>query len=147
MIASRAGALRRHRCRGALLYLPVRAFDERMRLGMDLANAAARDKSQDDPKLRRAAKLIGQSVTNPGDGQIGTIADIEFDLQSGRVEQVLVDTEQGRRNMPASVLTNGRFPPLTRWQAEHPSPEVSERQGLVRREASDERKSLHERKW
>lgn len=127
--------------------LPVRAFDERMRLDMDLANAVAHDKSRADPKFRRAGKLIGQPVSNPGDGRIGKIADIEFDLQSGKVEQVVVETDQGRRNMPPAVLAHGRFPPLTRWQVEHPPADVDERQGFVRRESSDERKRLHDHEW
>jgi sporulation protein YlmC with PRC-barrel domain len=127
--------------------LPVRAFDERMRLSMELSNAVARHKSPEDPKLRRAGKLIGQPVTNPGDGRIGTITDIEFDPETGQVEDVVVETPQGRRNMPAAVLAHGRFPPLTRWQVEHPPAEVSERQGFVRREPSDERRRLHDHEW
>ena len=79
----------------------------------------------------------------PFDGR----TDIEFDLESGRVERVLVSTSEGPRNMPATVLAQGHFPPLTRWQAEHPPAEVSDRQGFVRRESSDERRSLHDHKW
>lgn len=127
--------------------LPLRALDERGRVNLDLANAVARDSSPADPRFRRAARLIGQPVTNPGDGRIGTIADIEFDLRSGDVEQVRVSTPQGPRNMPASVLAHGRFPPLTQWQVEHPSAEVSKRQGFVRREPSEERNRLHDHEW
>ena len=127
--------------------LPVRALGEALRLDMDLANAAARIGPQADPKFRRAARLIGQPVTHPGDGRIGTIADIEFDPESGRVENVVVAVDEGRRNMPAGVLAHGRFPPLTRWRAEHPPADVSERQGFVRREASDQRKRLHDHEW
>jgi sporulation protein YlmC with PRC-barrel domain len=127
--------------------LPVRAFEERLRLNMDLSNAVAHDKSREDPKFRRAGKLIGQQVTNPGDGRIGKIADIEFHLQSGRVEQVVVETDQGRRNMPPAVLAQGRFPPLTRWQVENPPADVDDRQGFVRRESSDDRRRLHDHQW
>jgi sporulation protein YlmC with PRC-barrel domain len=127
--------------------LPVRAFDERTRLDMALSEAAARDASPEDPKFRRAGKLIGQPVANPGGARIGKIADIEFDPESGRVERVVVDTGQGRHNMPASVLAHGRFPPLTRWQVDHPPAEVSERQGFVRREPSDARTRLHDHQW
>lgn len=127
--------------------LPVRALDERMRLNMDLTNAVAHDKSREDAKFRRAGRLIGQPVTHPGDGRIGTIADIEFEPGSGRVERVVVETDRGRRNMPPAVLAHGRFPPLTRWQVEHPPADVSERQGFVRREPSDERRRLHDHEW
>ena len=127
--------------------LPVRALDERLRLDMDLANAMARDQNRDDPKFRRAARLVGQPVEQPGGPRIGTIADIEFDLESGQVERVVVSTSDGPRDMPASVLAQGHFPPLTRWQAEHPPAEVSGEPGFVRREPSDERRSLHDPKW
>ncbi len=127
--------------------LPVRALGEGMRLNMDLANAVAHDKSREDAKFRRAGRLIGQPVTDPGGGRIGTIADIEFEPGSGRVEGVVVQTDQGRRNMPAAVLAHGRFPPLTRWQVEHPPADVSERQGFVRREPSDERRRLQDHEW
>lgn len=127
--------------------LPLRALDERLRLNMELANALARDASPQDAQFRRAAKLIGQPVEQPGGPRIGTITDIDFDLASGRVEQVLVTTSEGLRYMPAAVLAQGHFPPLTRWQAEHPPADVHDRQGFVRREASDERKRLHHHKW
>ena len=127
--------------------LPIRALDERMRIDMDLSNSLARDKSQQDPKFRRAGRLIGQPVTNPGDGRVGTIADIEFHFQSGEVEQVEVQTPEGERSLPPSVLAHGRFPPLTQWQVENPPAEVSGEQGFVRREPSDERKRLHNPQW
>jgi sporulation protein YlmC with PRC-barrel domain len=127
--------------------VPLRALDARKRVNLDLANAVARDTSPADPRFRRAGRLVGLPVTNPGDGRIGTIADIEFDLQSGRVEQVRVSTPQGARNMPAAVLAHGRFPPLTQWQVENPSAETSGHQGFVRREPSDERRRLHDHEW
>ena len=84
------------------------------------------DHAPEDPKFRRAARLIGQPMTNPGDGRTGSIADIEFDPQSGKVQQVLVRTDDGLRNMP---------------------PGVSERRGFVRREASEDRRRLHDHQW
>ena len=108
--------------------LPARAFrGEQLRIAqMDLASAAARVESS-DVRFRRAGRLIGQPVTRPGGGRIGSIADIEFNLASGEVQRVLVDTDQGRRNMPPAVLAHGRFPPLTEWQVENPPADVSER--------------------
>lgn len=106
--------------------LPIRAFrGEQLRIAqMDLASAAARVESA-DVRLRRAGRLIGQPVTQPGGGEVGAIADIEFDLASGEVQRVLVQTSEGRRGMPPAVLAHGRFPPLTQWQVEHPPAEVS----------------------
>lgn len=127
--------------------LPIRALDERMRIDMDLSNSLARDKSRQDPKFRRAGRLIGQPVTSPGDGRVGTIADIEFDFQSGEVEQVEVRTPEGERSLPPGVLAHGRFPPLTQWQVENPPAAVSGEQGFVRREPADERKRLHNPQW
>lgn len=112
--------------RGEFHTLPVRAFrGEQLRIAqMDLASAAARIDSA-DVRLRRAGRLIGQPVTQPGGGEVGAIADIEFDLASGEVQRVLVQTSEGRRGMPPAVLAHGRFPPLTQWQVEHPPAEVS----------------------
>jgi sporulation protein YlmC with PRC-barrel domain len=133
--------------RGRGYTLPVRALDERLRLDMDFANSLARDDSPQDPRFRRAGRLIGQPVNHPRGERIGTISEIEFDLQSGNVKQVVAQTAQGARNLPPSVLAHGRFPPLTRWQVEHPSPRVEGNQGFVRREPSDERNRLHDHKW
>ena len=83
----------------------------------------------------------------PGGGEIGSIADIEFDLESGEVQRVLVDTDQGRRNMPPAVLAHGRFPPLTEWQVQNPPADIDERPGFVRREPSSERRRLHNPEW
>jgi sporulation protein YlmC with PRC-barrel domain len=127
--------------------LPVGALDERLRVDMAQVNQAVRDTApREDPRYRRARKLIGQPVTHPGDGRIGEIADIEFDVDSGRVERVVVATAAGRRNMPAAVLAHGRFPPLTRWQVEQPGERVGERMGFVRRPAT-ERQRLHDHQW
>jgi sporulation protein YlmC with PRC-barrel domain len=130
------------------LTLPIRALRERdgaPRLDMQLAGEIAHT---DEPRFRRAARLIGQPLQHPGGERIGTIADIEFDPRHGGVEQVVVSTEQGgTAHFPASALAHGRFPPLTRWQAEHPSPDASDNFGYLRREPSDERNRLHEHRW
>lgn len=126
--------------------LPVRALDERLRLDMDAAGEAARLDEQADPRFRRAGKLLGQQVEHTDSGElIGKVRDIEFDPKSGRIEHVVLDTDAGARNFPPGVLAHGRFPPLTRWQAEHPSPEAPER-GFTPR-PSDERRSLHDPRW
>lgn len=128
--------------------LPIRALrarDGMARLDMQLAGEVAHT---DEPRFRRAARLIGQPLEHPGGERIGTIADIEFDPAKGRVQQVVVSTAQGgTAHFPASVLAHGRFPPLTRWQAEHPSPDASGNFGYLRREPSSERNRLHEHRW
>ena len=112
-----------------------------MRLAGEIAHA-------DEPRFRRAARLIGQPLEHPGGERIGTIADIEFDPGQGRVEHVVVSTGQGRTaHFPASVLAHGRFPPLTRWQDEHPAPDDTGNLGTLRREPSSERNRLHEHRW
>ena len=128
--------------------LPIRALSDRQgaaRLDMRLAGEVAHT---DEPRFRRAARLIGQPLEHPGGERIGTIADIEFDPAQGRVEHVVVSTAQNKTaHFPASVLAHGRFPPLTRWQAEHPPADVTENRGYLRREPSDERNRLHDHRW
>lgn len=128
--------------------LPIRALRERegtARLDMQLAGEVAHT---DEPRFRRAARLIGQPLERPGGERIGTVADIEFDAADGRVEQVVVSTGQGSTaQFPPGVLAHGRFPPLTRWQAEHPSPDASGNFGYLRREPSTERNRLHDHRW
>lgn len=127
--------------------LPARALQEGGRVDMRLAGEAAGVKTpRDDPKYRRARTLLGQPITQPGGDRIGTIADIEFDPDSGRVGQVRVRTDDGPRNMPPAVLSQGFFPPLTRWQVEQPSAEVAEHMGFVRRPPA-ERRRLHDHEW
>jgi sporulation protein YlmC with PRC-barrel domain len=95
--------------------LPVRALQAHageVRLDMNEAGEIART---DDPRLRRAGRLIGQPLENPNGARIGTIADFEFDPAKGRVERVVVAVDGGEANFPPSVLAHGRFPPLTRW--------------------------------
>lgn len=121
--------------------LPIRALDERLRLNMDLASAAARQPGEGDPKFRRAARLLEQPVDNPGEGTVGRIADIEFDPRSGEVQHVVVQTNQGARNFPPSVLAHGRFPALTRWQVENPDAGAGASGFQIK--PSDERKSVH----
>jgi hypothetical protein len=130
---------------GRFYTLPIRALDEaRGALVVDL-NEAGEIARTDEPRLRRAARLIGQPLEHPGGGRIGTIADFEFDPGRGRIQHVVVDVEDGRARFPPSVLAHGRFPPLTRWQAEHPTP--SRPNALLRREPSDERLQLHDHRW
>jgi sporulation protein YlmC with PRC-barrel domain len=129
------------------LTLPVRALRTQggeAILDLSLAGEVARAR---DPRFRRAARLIGQPLENPGGERIGTIADIEFDPARGRVERVVVNVDGGKANFPPSVLAHGRFPPLTRWQVEHPSPEKAGDAGFLRREPSDERTRLHDHRW
>ena len=127
--------------------LPIRALREvagGVRLDMNEKGEIART---DDPRFRRAARLIGQPLVNPGDERIGTIAEIEFEPRAGRVERVVVDVGKGMANFPPSVLAHGRFPPLTRWQAEHPPSDFSGDPGHVRRDPSSERERLHDHRW
>jgi sporulation protein YlmC with PRC-barrel domain len=127
------------------LTLPVGALDERLRLDMSLAGSAAQLDAQADPRFRRAGRLLGQALEHTGGERIGVIRDIEFDPGSGEVERVVVHTDQGARDFPASVLAYGRFPPLTRWQAERPSPEVEDKGFVV--PPSGERRSLQDPEW
>jgi sporulation protein YlmC with PRC-barrel domain len=131
--------------------LPIRALrgeDGALRLDMSEAGGIAHSNElRDDPRFRRAARLIGQPLHHPGGERVGTIAEIEFDPAAGRIERVVVDVEQGKANFPPSVLAHGRFPPLTRWQVEHPSPEKAGDAGFVRREPSSERNRLHDHRW
>lgn len=127
--------------------LPVRAFGEGLRLDMDLKNALARQPDADDPKFRRAARLLGQPIEHARGQRIGEIADIEFDAGSGDVARVVVRTDEGLRNMPPTVLAQGRFPPLTRWQVEHPGPEADGNYGYLRREAGADRRRLHDHEF
>jgi sporulation protein YlmC with PRC-barrel domain len=128
--------------------LPIRALRERegaARLDMRLAGEIAH---ADEPRFRRGARLIGQPLEHPGGERIGTIGDIVFEPGDGGVEQVVVSTAPGTTaQLPASVLAHGRFPPLTRWQAEHPSAEAASNFGYLRREPSAERNRLHDHRW
>jgi sporulation protein YlmC with PRC-barrel domain len=133
------------------LTLPIHALREGadgVRLDMEEKGEIAKiEEPRDDPRFRRAARLIGQALVNPGGGRIGTIAEIEFDPSAGRVERVVVDVDNGKANFPPSVLAHGRFPPLTRWQAENPPSEFSGDPGFVRRAPSPERERLHDHRW
>lgn len=134
--------------RGEFLTLPVRALrvaGERAVLDMSEAGEIART---GEPHLRRAGRLIGQPLHRPGGARLGTIVDFELDPAAGRIERVLVDTDDGERvRFPPGVLAHGRFPPLTRWQADHPPAQGAEDSGFLRREPSDERQRLHEHDW
>lgn len=83
-----------------------------------------------DARFRRATTLIGQEVRHPEPGgahRIGTIRDIEFDPDSGRVQRVIVGdarassasgracwrTGASRRSTPARAATPAR----RRWAA------------------------------
>ena len=132
---------------GRYFTLPIRALRAaggEVRLDTSDAGEIART---DDPRLRRAARLIGQPLENPNGARIGTISDFEFDPAQGRVERVVVAVDGGEANFPPGVLAHGRFPPLPRWQAEHPSSGASGTPGWIRREASDERERIHDHRW
>lgn len=113
-----------------------------LRLDMQLAGELAEQDSPADPRFRRASKLIGQELVRPGAEVIGQIRDIELDMASGEVKRVLATTPEGPFGFPSSVLAQGSFPPLTRWQAEHPGPEVPGERGFVRGKPSRERSSV-----
>jgi sporulation protein YlmC with PRC-barrel domain len=127
--------------------LPIHALRaEAGEVSLDMSDAGELAPA-DDPRLRRGARLIGQPLENPNGGRIGTIADFEFDPAKGRVERVVVAVGGGEANFPPSVLAHGRFPPLTRWQAEHPGSDASGNFGWLRREPSDERTRTHDHRW
>jgi sporulation protein YlmC with PRC-barrel domain len=127
--------------------LPVRALGEHHILDMTLANETASLRPQAEPRFRRAAKLVGQPITYPGGDKVGTVADIQFELGSGRVQDVVVRTEKGPFNLPPRVLAEGYFPPLTRWDYEYPTKEELGERGHLRGEPSDERRRIHEPRW
>lgn len=125
---------------------PIRAVREAERAGAleadtALADAIARSDA-DEARFARASRLMGQPLTHPGGERIGTIEDFRLDLEGGRVLEVIAQTSQGRRTFPATVLARGNFPPLTRWQAEHPPSGAAGDSGFVRREPSTERRSV-----
>lgn len=127
--------------------LPIRALNERLRLDMSLVNAVSpAPTGAGEERFRRAGRLLGKDLTHPGGEIIGTIRDIRFDPGSGEVGEVLVRTTQGEATFPPSALAHGRFPPLTRWQAEHPSAAAGD-SGFVRGDPSSERKRLHDPRW
>jgi sporulation protein YlmC with PRC-barrel domain len=127
--------------------LPIRALragDGRAALDMSLAGEIART---DEPHFRRAGRLIGLPLENPGDGRIGTIVDFELDAGRGRIDYVMVRVDGELARFPPSVLAHGRFPPLTRWQVEHPPYDKAEDAGFLRRDPSSERERLHDPRW
>jgi sporulation protein YlmC with PRC-barrel domain len=121
---------------------PVRALKEANRLDTAQAGEIASLQGADDPRFRRAGRLLGEHVQPPGGEPFGVIADIEFDPGSGEVQRVIALTDDGTIGLPATVLAHGRFPPLTEWQVEHPSAVVGNK-GFLRRPPSDERRALH----
>ncbi|HVL37717.1 MAG TPA: PRC-barrel domain-containing protein [Burkholderiales bacterium] len=111
--------------RGAQQYytVPVRALHRLpgnggLRLDMALEGDAARIAPDADPRFRRAGRLLGQPIQQPGDGAIGSVQDILFEPGSGRIGAVRVQTPQGPRDLPAGVLARGHFPPITLWPEE-----------------------------
>lgn len=120
---------------GRFLTLPARALDERLRLDVSLAGAAAYDRPPPRERFRRAATLIGDQVHRPGEGPIGVIHDIRFDPGTGKVQEVVVrSAERGRVELPPAVLVWGYLPPLTRSPYEPPR-------------YSNERNRLHDHRW
>ena len=119
---------------------PIRALREDAHVDTSAAGRIARPEAQNEIRLRRAGRLIGEPVNAPGGAKFGVIADIEFDPASGRVREVLVLTDRGTVGVPASVLAHGRFPPLTRFQVEQPGSTTGNK-GWLRRPPSDERRS------
>jgi sporulation protein YlmC with PRC-barrel domain len=129
---------------GRYYSLPLRALDERLRLDMDLANAVARDAADEDPnRLRRAGRLIGQMAHEPPARPVGTIEEIRFDMESGRVERVVVETSVGPRSLAPDVLAHVpaamHSPPL-----EPPPPADERSREPFVFEPSDERRRLHD---
>jgi sporulation protein YlmC with PRC-barrel domain len=130
--------------------LPVRALGEDLRLDLDHAGELARPDDEEDARFRRASALIGDRVTHAHPGgatQVGTIRDIEFDPDSGRIENVTVSTPQGALGVGAAVLAQGRFPPLDPPQGRYATREELGERGWLRREPSDERRRLHEHQF
>ena len=134
---------------GRYFTFPARALqgDAKGPLSVDrsLADAAAEQREGTDPRFARAGRLVGQALEHPDGKRIGTIEGMVVDLESGRIDEVLVRTEQGSASFPPSVLAGGRFPPLTRWQSQQPPSEPAGNAGYVRREPSDERRSVQGR--
>ena len=130
---------------------PIRALDKDLRLDMQLEGETVRLDEKADPRFRRAAKLLGETVTHPHPGntqRLGRIVDIEFDPASGRIDRVLVSDGSGSFGYPPGVLAHGRFPPLTAWQGPYADEEALGQRGYVRRPASDDRTRLHDpRDW
>jgi len=130
--------------------LPVRALGAGLRLDFSLADEAARQREGQHPRFRRATQLLGRVLMHPGGERIGTIVDFSFDLESGRIREVRVATEQGPRELPPSALARGRYPPFTRWLAEDSTREAPSAraalQGFTFR-PSDERTRLHNPSW
>ena len=130
--------------------LPIRALGGDMRIDMGLRGEAARFDRKHDARFRRAARLIGQTVTHPHPGHIvrlGVISDIEFDPASGEVRRVVVTDEEGSSGFPPGVLKDGRFPPLTHWRADYIDTEDMDELGWLRRPPSGERRRFHDPQW
>jgi sporulation protein YlmC with PRC-barrel domain len=130
--------------------LPVRALGEDLRLDLDDAGEMVRPDGEDDARFRRASALIGDRVTHAHPGgatHVGTIRDIEFDPDSGRIENVIVSTPQGALGVGAAVLAQGRFPPLDPPQGRYATREELGERGWLRGEPSDERRRLHEHQF
>jgi sporulation protein YlmC with PRC-barrel domain len=124
---------------------PFRAVAEQrpgaLQLDTELASAMAMRDSPEDPRFRRASKLLGMDIVKPGGGPIGTIHDMQVDMASGEVKRVMAQTASGVFGFPPSVLAMGFFPPLTR-QFGPDAYEASGNYGYVRKEASSERRSV-----
>lgn len=130
---------------GRYYSVPVRALGEDRRVDMREAGEIASGDAISDARFRRATKLIGQELRHPqpgGANRIGTIRDIEFDLDSGRIERVIVGEGQERFGFGPGVLAQGRFPPLEAGQRSYAGEDELGNRGYLRGEPSDERRQL-----
>jgi sporulation protein YlmC with PRC-barrel domain len=121
--------------------LPIRALDETLRLDSELAGSIAHSQAFDESRFRRAARLLGTPVSQADGPQLGTIRDFRFDPASGQIDNVLVDTVAGVRDLPASVLAQRELPaPAAAGAARAPEPDASSGFSVV---PSPDRKRLH----
>ena len=96
--------------------LPLRALrnittSKRLEVDMALAGTAAIATTLSGTRLRRASRLIGARIEDPG----GVIHDLGFEPRTGLLTRVEIATaDGGRRDYPASILSRNPLPPPTR---------------------------------
>lgn len=130
--------------------VPVRALLGDRLVDMSEAGEIARQNAQTDARFRRASNLLGDTVMHPHPGdptRVGTIRDIEFESRTGRVERVVLMTDEGEFGVGAGVLEHRVYPPLGRRDHDYADKEALGERGWLRREPSDARQRLHEHEW